>query len=304
MYALLGTTSSKTINLRATVGTQTILLLVDSGSSHSFLNQELVQKWQLQTQPTPVLQVKAANGDLLSCSAEITDFSWHIQEVSFSQKMKVVDLGGYDAVLGMDWLSKFRPMTCDWEEKWIEFEYQGKQVRLHGVGAAPKEMLEEASFHQIEEWYSSNELWAVAVVLPASADQVSEIPHEVQEVLDKFADVFGEPKQLPPHISFDHAITLFPNTTPVNTRPYRYAPHQKDEIERQVAEMIQAGVVSPSLSPFASPVLLVKKKDNTWRFCVDYRKLNLATVKNKFPIPTVEELLMSWMGQPIFPSWT
>ena len=115
-------------------------------------------------------------------------------------------------------------------------------------------MLEEASFHQIEEWYSSNELWAVAVVMPAFADQASEIPHEVQEVLDKFADVFGEPKQLPPHRSFDHAITLFPNTTPVNTRPYRYAPHQKDEIERQVAEMIQAGVVSqpPARSSVAS----------------------------------------------------
>jgi hypothetical protein len=82
-----------------------------------------------------------------------------------------------------------------------------------------------------------------------------------------------------------------PNSTPVNCESYRYSPEQKDEIERQVAEMLQNGLIVPSLNPFASPVLLVKKKDNSWRFCVDYMKLNNTTVKNKFSLPIIDEFL-------------
>jgi hypothetical protein len=82
-----------------------------------------------------------------------------------------------------------------------------------------------------------------------------------------------------------------PGVQPVNIKPYRYNPTQKDEIERQVREMLVNGVVQPSRSPFSSPVLLVKKKDGSWRFCVDYRQLNALTVKNKYPLPVVDELL-------------
>jgi hypothetical protein len=77
----------------------------------------------------------------------------------------------------------------------------------------------------------------------------------------------------------------------VNVKPYRYSPTQKDEIERQVKEMLTNGVIQPSLSPFASQVILVKKKDGSWRFCVDYRHLNAITIKNKYPLPIVDELL-------------
>ena len=101
----------------------------------------------------------------------------------------------------------------------------------------------------------------------------------------------SEPKSLPPARVFDHAINLIPGSVPVNSRPYRYSPLQKDEIERQVSEMLKAGLITPSISPFASLVLLVKKKDGTWRFCVDYRRLNAITIKSKFPQPVIDELL-------------
>lgn len=77
----------------------------------------------------------------------------------------------------------------------------------------------------------------------------------------------------------------------MNVRPYRYTPVQKTEIETQLDDMLKSGIIKPSSSPYASPVLLVKKKDGTWRFCIDYRHLNAITVKNKHPLPIVDELI-------------
>ena len=86
---------------------------------------------------------------------------------------------------------------------------------------------------------------------------------EMQDLIKEFEALFEEPKGLPPKREFDHAIPLLPGAQSVNVRPYRYNPEQKDEIERQISEMLANGIIQPGSSPFSSPFLLVIKKDLT-----------------------------------------
>jgi hypothetical protein len=122
----------------------------------------------------------------------------------------------------------------------------------------------------------------------------------LEELLADFDDVFGEPHGLPPSRNRDHNITLMPGKPPVAVRPYRYPALHKDELERQCAAMLDQGIIRRSSSTFSSPVLLIKKADGSWRFCVDYRALNAITIKDAFPIPVVDELLDELHGARFF----
>ncbi|KAL4020921.1 hypothetical protein IC575_019709 [Cucumis melo] len=122
----------------------------------------------------------------------------------------------------------------------------------------------------------------------------------IATLLKQFASVFEWPTTLPPQCSIDHHIYLKSGTDPVNVRPYRYAHHQKEEMERLVDEMLSSGIICPSKSPYSSPVLLVRKKDWSWRFCVDHRALNNVTIPDKFPIPVIEELFDELKGASVF----
>lgn len=86
-------------------------------------------------------------------------------------------------------------------------------------------------------------------------------------------------------------------------RPYRVPYHRKNELEKQVKQLLESAIIRPSESPYASPAILVRKKDGGWRMCIDYRKLNAQTVKNKFPIPVIEDLLDELHGHDISLSW-
>lgn len=123
------------------------------------------------------------------------------------------------------------------------------------------------------------------------AADLNSMPDPIQQLLQQYGHLFKTPSELPPPREADHQIRLVSGAQPIHIRPYHYSPIQKNKIEAQVQKMLQTGVVRPSTSDFASPVLLVRKKDGTWRFCVDYRHLNAITLKHKHPMPVVDELL-------------
>jgi hypothetical protein len=103
--------------------------------------------------------------------------------------------------------------------------------------------------------------------------------------------LFDEPQGLPPSRPCDHAIPLTAGAQPFVIQPYGYSPALKSEIEQQVNKMLAEGIIRPSTSPFSSSVVMTKKKDGSWRFCIDYRFLNALTLKSKFPLPIIDEFL-------------
>ncbi|MCO5548421.1 hypothetical protein L7F22_001877 [Adiantum nelumboides] len=126
---------------------------------------------------------------------------------------------------------------------------------------------------------------------------------ELSKFLNQFKDVFIDdiPGELPPKRGDnDHAIELIPGSSPPNKPPYRVSQAQQEEIMRQVNKFVEKGMVRPSSSPFCSPVLLVHKKDGTYRMCVDYRALNRITIKNRLPVPRIEVLFDKLQGSTYF----
>ncbi|KAM2537072.1 hypothetical protein TB2_022671 [Malus domestica] len=122
----------------------------------------------------------------------------------------------------------------------------------------------------------------------------------IQALLNQYPELFQPPSSLPPHRAVDHLIPLLPSTGPINVQPYRYGHAQKAELERQVKEMLSACLIRPSMSPFSSPALLVAKGDSSWRFCVDYRAVNAATINDSCPIPIIDKLLAELHSAVVF----
>lgn len=302
--AMAGTETSETVRIRALVGNQVMVLLVDSGSTHTFVTRSFAVRAGCKITPAPEVSVKVANGEYMISDSQVQGLQWWAQCHTFNTDMRILDIGAYDAILGMDWLKKQGKMACDWEQKSLSFQHNGQEITLQGIVQSQQAQLAEISTEQLQKWLNGNEVWALALLdqLPDTTPHAesSVIASDLRCLLDEYKDVFADPNCLPPHRALDHAITLDKDARPVNTRPYRYSPLQKDEIERQVAEMLEASIITNSMSPFASPVLLVKKKDGTWRFCIDYRKLNELTIKNKFPLPVVDELLDELAGTKFF----
>ncbi|KAL5788049.1 hypothetical protein ACOSP7_004998 [Xanthoceras sorbifolium] len=116
-----------------------------------------------------------------------------------------------------------------------------------------------------------------------------------------FADVFPEELPgLPPQREVEFVIDVVPGTSPVSIAPYRMAPAELKELKIQLQELLDKGFIRPSVSPWGAPVLFVKKKDGSLRLCIDYRQLNKLTVKNKYPLPRIDDLFDQLRGACVF----
>ncbi|CAO2152414.1 unnamed protein product [Urochloa humidicola] len=260
--AITGIATSMTMHLGVKLGSSALHALVDSGSTHCFISTAAARRMGITPIPRPGMTVGVANGDRIACDGICPTVPVTIGNERFSIDFYIIALGGYEMVLGCQWLRTLGPIIWDFDRLSMSFWCIDHNIKWFGL-----EMNKGSRTHAI----NTGDL--------------------LQLLLAEFADIFVVPEGLLPARASDHRIHLPPGTPPVAVRPYRYPQLLKDEIEKQCVEMLRQGIIRPSTSPFSSPALLVRKKDGTWRFCIDYRALNAVTIKDRFPIPVIDELL-------------
>ncbi|TYK11164.1 Transposon Ty3-G Gag-Pol polyprotein [Cucumis melo var. makuwa] len=267
--SVVGLNDPGTMKVRGSLQGKEVVILIDCGATHNFVSKRLVTSLQLPIKETAHYGVILGSGTAIQgkgiCeSVEVQMKNWIVKE-----DFLPLELGGVDVILGMQWLYSLGVTVCDWKNLTLTFYDNEKSIEVAELKTSHKEEREETE-------------------------------EKLIPILNQFSDVFEWPEKLPPRRSIEHQIHLKEGTNPVNVRPYRYAYHQKEEMEKLVNEMLASGIIRSSASPYSSLVLLVKKRDGSWRFNVDYRALNNVTVSDKFPIPVVEELFDELGGASLF----
>nr|GEX17453.1 putative mitochondrial protein [Tanacetum cinerariifolium] len=212
---------------------------------------------------------------------------------------RTMKIRGTDFILGMKWLQTLGEMIINWKKLTMGFNDGNKRVAIKGDPGMCQNIVSVKSIARSIQ----HEKYGFLVEMKQMKEEESIAHHPgkiITKLLTDYDDVFHMPNGLPPQRDHEHSIKLKESTEPISVRPYRYPHAQKSEIKRLVSEMLQARVIQPSSSPFSSLVLLVKKKDGSWQFCIDYRALNKATILDKFPIPVIDELLDELHGAMVF----
>nr|GFA09566.1 putative reverse transcriptase domain-containing protein [Tanacetum cinerariifolium] len=197
----------------------------------------------------------------------------------------LIKLGSFDVVICMDWLSKnHAKILCD--EKVVHIPIDGEILIIRGYRS--KTRLNLISCIKTERYISRGCQIFMIQVMEKKSDKkrLEDIP-----IFKEFPDIFPEDLPgLPPIGQVEFQIDLIPGTAPVARAPYRLAPLKMQELSNQLQELMDRGFIRPSTSPWGAPVLFVKKKDESFRMCIDYQEFNKLTIKNRYPLPRIDDL--------------
>jgi hypothetical protein len=190
-----------------------------------------------------------------------------IQGLPFTADLTVLPSEGIDVILGMDWLTAHKGViSCS--PRLVTLEHpSGKKIEV-----------EPLKSQDVPQVYNLNNL---------EKRTLEDVP-----VICEYPDVFPEELPgLPPDRDVEFVIDLVPGTAPITKRPYRMSAEELTELKGQLKDLLDKQYIRPSASPWGSPVLFVRRKDGTMRLCIDYRSLNAVTIKNKYPLPRIDDLL-------------
>jgi hypothetical protein len=222
--AIQGSPAVYTMKLQGTIQGQPVLILVDSGSSHSFVSSRVAARLSGVSEMQCPMMVQVADGGRLLCSRQLLGVTWSVQNCEFLSDFQVLDIAAYDQILGVDWLAQYSPMKVHWLQQWLLIPYRGSSILLQGCSVSSPQ-------HTVVVKSGSKSL----VVSVAGMG----LPEPMETLLSEFSSVFDPPSGLPPSRDCDHAILLVAGASPVHVRPYRYPPLIKDEVERQIAVMLK-----------------------------------------------------------------
>ncbi|GJV13126.1 hypothetical protein Tco_1354667 [Tanacetum coccineum] len=214
-----------------------------------------------------------------------------------------VELGSFDAIIGMDWLVKYQAIiVC--AEKIVRIPWGNETLIVHGDGSnrGHEARLHIISYTKTQEYMLKGcPIFLAHVTTKGTEDKSKEKRLEDVPIVWDFPDVFLEDLPgLPLTRKVEFQIDLIPGATPVARAPYRLAPSEMKELSEQLKELSDKGFIRPSSSPWGAPVLFVKKKDGSFRMSIDYQELNKLTVKNRYPLPRIDDLFDQLQGSSVY----
>ncbi|XP_074349376.1 uncharacterized protein LOC141689096 [Apium graveolens] len=263
-----------------------VCVLFYPGSTHSFISSKMTS--HMHKNPDTLdskVNVYTPLGEVVVVDRIYSDGFIQISEEKLHANLIVLSFCEFDIILCMDWLSRHRvKVDCYTKEVVIDSPGQNRVLFCGDRQMIPSCLVSALkAFKMIRN--GCDAYLAHVVDTNATTSKFEDI-----SVVKEFSEVFPEELPgMPPDRDTEFSIELLPGTTPISNSPYRMAPVELKELKKQLIELLEKGYIRPSVSPWGTPVLFVKKKDGTMRLCTDYRKLNQVTVKNKYPLPRVDD---------------
>lgn len=259
LHAMLGHTSPKTLRLSGTIRNHNITILIDSSSTHNFIQERIVHFLNLPISNSNQFQVIIGNGDTLSCHTQCLNGPVLLSNKLFTIDFFILPISGVDLVLGVQWLKTLSPIITDYSTIQVEFTWHNEKVILQGLSDSH---IHEVSSNQLQRLLHTNSISEYYKLQLQNNSELNtsdplNISPTILPLITTYDILFQEPKQLPPTRQFNHCIHLEHGHGPVNVRSYRYPHFQKHTIETLVNEMLDSGIIRHSTSAFFSPILLV-----------------------------------------------